>query len=70
MAKSKNGIDNWVRYKGNPIISPVPNTWDASACYKPFAIQEKNRWMLWYNGRNGGLEQIGLAIHKGANLKF
>ena len=70
MARSKNGIDHWERYKGNPIISPVPGTWDASACYKPFAIQEKKRWMLWYNGRNGGLEQIGLAIHKGANLKF
>jgi len=70
MARSKNGIDNWERYAGNPIISPVEGTWDADACYKPFAIQEKNRWMLWYNGRKGGVEQIGLAIHKGSNLKF
>ena len=70
MARSKNGIDNWERYTGNPIISPVKDTWDADACYKPFAIQEKNRWMLWYNGRRGGVEQIGLAIHKGSNLKF
>jgi predicted GH43/DUF377 family glycosyl hydrolase len=70
VARSKNGIDNWVRFKGNPIIAPTEDTWDASACYKPFAIQEKNRWLLWYNGRNKSLEQIGLAIHKGANLKF
>jgi len=70
MARSKNGIDNWERYKGNPIISPTPGSWDASACYKPFAIQEKDRWMLWYNGRNESLEQIGLAIHKGTNLGF
>jgi len=65
MARSRNGIDNWERFSGNPIISPSPGEWDASACYKPFAIEEKNRWMLWYNGRNESLEQIGLAIHKG-----
>ena len=70
MARSKNGVDKWERYKGNPIIAPTEDAWDASACYKPFAIQEKNRWMLWYNGRNKNLEQIGLVIHKGANIKF
>ena len=70
MAKSKNGIDNWERFSGNPIISPTEDGWDASACYKPFAIQEEDRWMLWYNGRNESLEQIGLAIHKGVNLGF
>jgi len=70
MAKSKNGIDHWERYSGNPIISPTPGGWDADACYKPFAIQEENRWMLWYNGRNSSLEQIGLAIHQGADLGF
>jgi len=70
MARSKNGIDKWERYRGNPIIAPTEDAWDASACYKPFAVQEKNRWMLWYNGRNKSLEQIGLAIHQGANIKF
>jgi len=70
MARSKNGVDKWERYKGNHIIAPTEDAWDASACYKPFAIQEKNRWMLWYNGRNKSLEQIGLVIHKGANIKF
>jgi len=70
MAKSKNGIDNWERYSGNPIISPTPDTWDANACYKPFAIKEKDYWMLWYNGRNRSLEQIGLAVHYGADLGF
>ena len=70
MARSKDGISNWERYKGNPIISPTKDTWDASATYKPFAIQEKNRWMLWYNGRNQSVEQIGLAIHQGVNLGF
>jgi predicted GH43/DUF377 family glycosyl hydrolase len=70
MARSTNGIDNWERFAGNPIIAPTPGGWDADACYKPFAIQEDNRWILWYNGRNGSLEQIGVAFHKGADLKF
>jgi len=26
--------------------------------------------MLWYNGRHGWLEQIGLAIHDGEDLGF
>jgi len=70
MARSKNGIDKWERFSGNPIISPTPGAWDADACYKPFAIPEKNRWMLWYNGRNKSVEQIGLVIHHGADLGF
>jgi len=70
MARSKNGIDNWERFAGNPIIQPTKDMWDESATYKPFAIQENDRWMLWYNGRNKHLEQIGLAIHQGSNLGF
>jgi predicted GH43/DUF377 family glycosyl hydrolase len=70
MAKSPDGIGNWTRYEGNQIIFPTPGGWDASACYKPFAIQEKDRWMLWYNGRNGSLEQIGLAIFGDSDLGF
>jgi predicted GH43/DUF377 family glycosyl hydrolase len=70
MARSKNGIDQWERYAGNPIISPTPDGWDASACYKPYAIQEKDRWLLWYNGRNESLEQIGLAIYTDNKLDF
>ena len=70
MARSPNGIDNWERYPQNPIITPTPGGWDASATYKPFAIQEKDCWMLWYNGRNEALEQIGLAIYDNHDLDF
>ena len=48
MARSKDGINDWERYSENPIISPTEGGWDASATYKPFAIQEKDCWMLWY----------------------
>jgi predicted GH43/DUF377 family glycosyl hydrolase len=72
LARSRDGITNWERHPANPIIFPTAGAWDADACYKPFVIfnPEENRWMLWYNGRNGGLEQIGLATHPGRDLGF
>jgi predicted GH43/DUF377 family glycosyl hydrolase len=71
IAKSPDGIKNWIRYENNPIISPTPNGWDADACYKPFVIQEKNKWLLWYNGRKKDKgERIGLAIFNDKDLGF
>jgi len=70
MARSKDGITNWVRDAGNPIIRPTPGGWDADACYKPFAVYSHGRWMLWYNGRHDHFEQIGLAFHYGEDLGF
>jgi beta-1,2-mannobiose phosphorylase / 1,2-beta-oligomannan phosphorylase len=69
MARSKNGIDHWERYAMNPIIRPG-STWDSSAVYKPYAIEDKNRWLLYYNGRKNDVEQIGIAIHQGLDLGF
>jgi len=68
LARSRDGITNWVRHPGNPIIRPTPGGWDADACYKPYALYENDRWMLWYNGRNKSFEQIGLAMHAGEDL--
>ncbi|MCY3019166.1 MAG: family 43 glycosylhydrolase [Planctomycetota bacterium] len=72
IARSKTGIKDWERHPRNPIISPTPNGWDHDACYKPYALcdEAKGRWMLWYNGRKGDVEQIGLATHEGEDLGF
>jgi len=71
MAFSKDGLTNWTRYENNPIIrSSKNNGFDASACYKPYALLVGNKWMLWYNGRNEAPEQIALATHDGADLGF
>jgi predicted GH43/DUF377 family glycosyl hydrolase len=71
MAKSKDGITNWERFKDNPIIKPGSG-WDSSAVYKPYAVADtkNNRWLLYYNGRRERHEQIGIAIHKGLDLGF
>ncbi|MDR3792275.1 MAG: family 43 glycosylhydrolase [Terracidiphilus sp.] len=95
VARSRDGITNWERYRQNPIVRPpVPNdasqflddhlwkrhrwghrfeqehAWDGDACYRPSVLHERGRWMLWYNGRRGTVEQIGVAIHRGDDLGF
>jgi hypothetical protein len=58
------------RNPANPIIRPDASQWDSDACYKPYAIFDGKRWMLWYNGRSGHLEQVGVVIHDGVDLGF
>jgi len=70
VARSKDGITNWQRLAANPIIRPWQGQWDADACYKPYAICDGKKWMLWYNGRREHTEQIGVAIHEGHDLGF
>lgn len=70
VARSKNGLSGWQRYSKNPIISPSPGTWDADAVYKPYPIFSEGRWQLWFNGRNGDEERIGIATQEGFDLGF
>ena len=72
IAHSDNGITQWKKSTANPIIVPQANSWDKDACYKPSFLwnEEENKWMLWYNGRRGRVEQIGAAWHPGKNLEF
>jgi len=70
IARSRDGIHDWQRHPENPIVRPDENQWDHDACYKPYAIFDGTRWLLWYNGRHGGLEQIGVVLHEGVDLGF
>jgi len=70
IARSKDGITDWQRHPANPVLRPGKDKWDHDAVYKPYAIFDGRRWLLWYNGRKGGTEQIGLAIHEGVDLRF
>jgi beta-1,2-mannobiose phosphorylase / 1,2-beta-oligomannan phosphorylase len=74
LARSRDGIGDWQRLPENPIIRTgvKAEEWDRDACYKPYAIWDSNldRWLLWYNGRNADIEQIGLAVHHGNSLGF
>lgn len=70
LATSEDGI-NWVRNGYNPIVEPTKGNFDADATYKPAAIydSENKRWLLYYNGRKGPDEYIGLVIKNGELLK-
>jgi len=70
-AISQDGITGWKRLAQNPLVSPDLGYWDACACYKPSAFRDEknNRWLLWYNGRNGGPEYVGTVIHEGLDLE-
>ncbi|MBM3471868.1 MAG: hypothetical protein FJX75_01180 [Armatimonadetes bacterium] len=70
LARSRDGITNWQRHLANPIIRPDEGQWDHDACYKPHALFDGRRWLLWYNGRRGSVEQIGLVTHEGEDLGF
>lgn len=63
VARSQNGITQWVRSPLNPIVSPTKGGWDSEACYKPTVVwnEKDGKWMLWYNGRTGTKEYIGYA---------
>ena len=70
IARSRDGLTGWERNRLNPILRPGQDEFDQDACYKPFALFDGRRWMLWYNGRHGSLEQIALAVHEAEDLGF
>jgi predicted GH43/DUF377 family glycosyl hydrolase len=70
LARSRDGITGWERHPANPIIRPGKGRWDEDAVYKPFALFDGRRWLLWYNGRRRDVEQIGVAFHDGGDLGF
>ena len=70
-AISADGITGWRRLGSTAIVAPDLGTWNGSACYKPSCVRDEtnNRWMLWYNGRNGAPEYVGMAVHEGLDLE-
>ena len=70
VARSRDGITHWERLPQNPIIRMGTGGWDNDSCYKPYAIFDGSKWILWYGGRNQSVEQVGVATHEGVDLGF
>ena len=70
IARSKDGITDWQRHPANPIIRPGKDQWDHDAVYKPYAIFDGKTVAAVVQRAQGGVEQIGLAIHEGEDLGF
>jgi predicted GH43/DUF377 family glycosyl hydrolase len=65
LARSRDGVRDWERYPGNPVIGPGPEgAWDDCNVYKPYALRWRERWYLWYNASRASdrREQLGLAV--------
>lgn len=69
-AISHDGVTQWKRLKANPLVEPDAGAWDGDACYKPSVVRDEQdgEWKLWYNGRLGGNEYVGLVRHAGLDL--
>ncbi len=54
------------KHEKNPLVSPSPDGWDKSSCCKPSALYDAaaDVWRIWYNGRNGNSEYIGLRSRR------
>ena len=59
-ATSTDGI-HWHRKDNNYCISPSQGVWDSDAVYKPSYITYNGNKYMWYNGRSGNQEYIGIA---------
>lgn len=70
IARSKDGVSGWQRHAFNPIVYPEAGHWDGTSVYKPYTLFNGTHWNLWYNGRQGGLEQIGMASYLGEDFGF
>lgn len=60
-AESSDGI-SWIRPDNNLLLSPSKGGWDSDAVYKPSVVIWDDKLHLYYNGRKGHGEYIGLAL--------
>jgi predicted GH43/DUF377 family glycosyl hydrolase len=51
----------WVKYAGNPILSPTPRTWDADYVTSPRVLYDGKIFRMWYQGGFSGNTRIGYA---------
>ena len=58
-ALQKETSGGWKKFEGNPVMGGKYGT-----CF------DGKQWLLWYNGRHGSLEQIGVVLHEGEDLGF
>jgi predicted GH43/DUF377 family glycosyl hydrolase len=60
-ATSNDGLA-WDKYLSNPVLSPVPNTWESRGGeISPFVLIEGGVYKMWYENSDGGVRQTGYA---------
>lgn len=59
LAYASNG--QWVKYAGNPVLSPTLGSWDAAFTISPKVLYDGTTFRMWYVGGTGTSTAIGLA---------
>lgn len=70
LAKSRDGITNWVRHPSNPIYAATDGAWDWLGARGPSILVEDGQVRMWYTGLDRGIRTLGLLIHEGEDLTF
>ena len=51
----------WVKYSGNPVLTPTSNAWDSVFVTSPRVIFDGTSYRMWYVGGHAGATDIGYA---------
>ena len=51
----------WVKYSGNPVLSPTAGSWDANYVMSPRVLNVSSGYAMWYDGGSAGIAAIGFA---------
>ena len=51
----------WVKYAGNPVLTPTEGGWDSDFVTTPRVIFDGNMYRMWYQGGHSGVNHIGYA---------
>jgi len=60
-AESIDGI-NWQKHSGNPVLTPLPNSWESSVIGINSVIKVNGIYQMWYGGNDGNTTRYGYAI--------
>ncbi|KAK1423152.1 hypothetical protein QVD17_18447 [Tagetes erecta] len=75
LAQSSNGLKDWHRVEGGPILKPTQEygCWDDGGVGSPYLVHlegEKDEWRLYYKGfGQNGHSGIGMAVSDGNDVK-
>ncbi len=56
IAVSSDGVTNWTRYSGNPVISPTSGAWDGTYAGVTTVLQRGDTLHMWYDGSLSPIE--------------
>ena len=51
----------WVKYAGNPVLTPTEGSWDGDYVTTPRVLFDGTTYRMWYQGGLSGVTHIGYA---------